>query len=63
MGYEVQGQVYMGLKLHVPSSPEYATITQIKEGRSAWELVKYNYCPSYEEAQNRISQKHLMPYK
>ena len=53
----------MGLKLHVPSSPEYATITQIKEGRSAWELVKYNYCPSYEEAQNRISQKHLMPYK
>ena len=47
-GYEVIDRVEKGIKLHVPSSSDWATITQVNSTKS-WEFVRYNYYPADDE--------------
>ena len=48
-GYKVMNMTPKGLRLHIPSSRNWATITE--EGRSGknWMLVSYNYHPTDQE--------------
>ena len=53
MGYNVIGLTPRGLRLHIISSPNWATITEIDsreiDHKKNWELVTYNYYPNSDE--------------
>ena len=50
-GYDVIGRVHKGLKLHVPNSSDWATLTTASHGYSCptWELVKYDHDPNLDD--------------